>query len=83
MPLQLPEYHNKDPPVPIVPPEAVNVVELPVQIVVVPEIVVGAEDKELTVMVIEFEVAGLPTTQVALDVNTQVITLPLVKDEVT
>ena len=31
----------------------------------------------LTVIVIEFDVAGLPVAQVALEVNTQVITSPL------
>jgi hypothetical protein len=33
-----------------------------------------AGNKGLTVMVIEFEVAGLPETQMALEVITQVIT---------
>jgi hypothetical protein len=49
VPLHDPVNHSAVAPVPAVPPLKVRVVELPAQIVVVPEIPVGATERELTV----------------------------------
>ena len=56
-----------------------NVVETPVQIAVEPEILTAGTMGAATVMVIEFEVAGLPVTPAMFDVITQVTICPLVK----
>ena len=52
VPPQLPEYQFATAPVPAVPPVKVNVVELPLQTVVVPFIPVGATESVWTVTVI-------------------------------
>lgn len=53
---------------------AVNVVLVPEQMVLEPEILTLAGRLAPTVIVMEFEVAGFPVAQVALEVSTQVIT---------
>jgi hypothetical protein len=59
---------------------AVNVTLVPVQITVeLAEILTPATRMGFTVMVTVLEVAGLPVTQVALDVITQVIVLPFAR----
>ena len=58
VPPQEPVNHSTIAPVPKVPPETVNVVLLPLQIVAVPVIPVGATDKVLTVVVTTFETAS-------------------------
>ena len=61
---------------------AVNVTLVPAQIVVaVAEILTLAGRFGFTVIVIVFEVAGLPVTQDALEVNTQVITSLFASEE--
>lgn len=57
---------------------AVNVMLVPAQMVVTPEAIETLTGRfGFTVMVMLFEVAGLPVAQVALEVSTQVITSPL------
>ena len=51
VPPQETENHSATAPVPRVPPLTVNVVDCPLQIVVVPEIVVGATERVFTVTV--------------------------------
>jgi hypothetical protein len=59
---------------------AVKVTEVPAQMVVAEAAMLTLTGKfGFTVMVMAFEVAGLPVAQVALDVSTQVITSPLVR----
>ena len=57
VPPQLPEYHFQLAPVPRAPPETDSVVELPLQIVVVPVILDGAVELLLTVTVTGVRVA--------------------------
>jgi len=61
---------------------AVNVTLVPAQIVVdgLAAMLTLAGKFGFTVIVIVFDVAGLPVPQVAVDVITQVIVLPLVND---
>jgi hypothetical protein len=69
-------------PDPAVPPESVNVVELPIQIVEVPVILVGATDNELTVTVADAHVVVLHvplyrTKYVVFDTGETVILFPV------
>jgi hypothetical protein len=60
--------------------EAVNVTDVPEQMVVADAAMLTLTGRlGLTVMVMAFEVAGLPVAQVALEVSTQVTTLPFAK----
>ena len=72
------------------PPVAVNVIELPVQMLlsfaVNPEFSLAVNKPEgngFTVVVIALLVAGLPDTQEALEVSTHVIAFPGTKEVVT
>ena len=65
-PLQLPENHSMTAPVPSVPPLTVNVVLLPLQIIVVPEISVGATDSVLN----EIIAASVVVSPLHADVKT-------------
>jgi hypothetical protein len=57
---------------------AVKVTEVPAQIVLAEAAMLTLTGRfGLTVMVMAFEVAGFPVGQVALEVSTQVTTLPL------
>ena len=64
---------------------AVNVTDAPAQVGLVPVVsamlTVGAEG-EVTVMVIAFDVAGLPRTPLKFEVITQVTTSPLTSADV-
>ena len=61
---------------------AVNVTLVPEQIILpgLADILTLAVTFELTVITIAFDVAGLPVTQVALEVNTQVTLFAFTKD---
>ena len=59
VPPQEPLYQRTTPPVPTVPPDTVSVVEPPVQIVVVPVMLVGATESVLTVTAVEAQVVVL------------------------
>jgi hypothetical protein len=65
VPPQVPLYQRKTPPVPRLPPLTVSVVLLPLQMVVVPVIAVGAEDKvfTLTVVVAQAVVLHVPSAR--------------------
>jgi hypothetical protein len=59
---------------------AVKVTEVPAQMVVAEAAMLTLTGKfGLTVMVMAFEVAGLPVAHVALEVSTQVTTFPFAK----
>ena len=64
-----PEYHLAVAPVPALPPTSVRVVLPPLQIVETPEILRGAVERILTVMVISFEVATEVVKHAAFEVN--------------
>jgi hypothetical protein len=61
---------------------AVKVTEVPAQIVVAEAAMLTLTGRfGFTVMVMAFEVAGLPVAQVALEVSTQVTTFPFARAE--
>ena len=59
VPPQEPVNHSATAAVPSVPPLTVSVVDCPLQIVVVPEIVVGATERVFTVTVVEVQAVVL------------------------
>ena len=63
-----PEYHLAVAPVPALPPTSVKVVLSPLQTVETPEILEGATERLLTVMVISKEVTTAVVIQVLLEV---------------
>ena len=67
------EYHLAVAPVPALPPETVSVVLLPLQMVEIPEIPVGAVERLLTIMIISVE-TGAVEAQVAFEIISTFIT---------
>ena len=82
VPPQLPLYHFQLPPVPSEPPFKVNVLLWPLQIVVVPLMLVAGTDVSLTVMVtlwheVLLQVPSAFTKYVVVDVGVTLRLLPL------
>ena len=68
-----PVNHSATAPVPALPPTSVRVVLLPLQILIVPDILVGAVERLLTVMIISVE-TGAVEAQVAFEIISTFIT---------